>query len=100
MYADCTSAQADLAAERETPTTCACGADDFTSTPAPAGVHTLTVCEQPDLRPDVKGCTTPTLVREFASRKAADARGVLATRAEHKRHCAVVNELRARGVLD
>lgn len=69
---DCTSAQADLAAERETPS----------------------------IVPDVKGCTTPTLVREFASRKAADARGALATRAEHKRHCAVVDELRARGVLD
>lgn len=44
--------------------------------------------------------TTPALVREFAARKAADARGDVCTRVQHDRHGAVVTELRARGVLD
>ena len=54
-------------------------------------------------RPEVKSPadeSTPSLVREYAERKMADARGEVSTKAQHERHCTVVDELRARGTLD
>jgi hypothetical protein len=44
--------------------------------------------------------TTPQLVRAFAGSRAADAAGFTATGATHRVNVAVVDELRARGVLD
>jgi len=44
--------------------------------------------------------TTPALVREYGDRCAANARGEQVTHEIHVRYCAVVDELRRRGVLD
>ena len=43
---------------------------------------------------------TPDLVEEYARARARASRGVVSTSAAHKRHCAVVDELRYRGILD